>query len=85
MAAYRHEPGMAGSDSVGMDGDMMNYLAPRKAKARDTSEQNCEAWWYGERAGIDIYIRALPNGPTVACWITKRQLKAWLASLESAP
>jgi len=61
----------------------MSYTwgTPRKAKA----QQNCEAWFYYDHRGIQVYVRTVPNGPTVVCEISKRQLKSYLARAEAKP
>lgn len=42
------------------------------------TQQNCEAWWYGGRGEISIFIKTVPNGPTVTCSISTRSLRAML-------
>lgn len=54
---------------------------PRKAH----TQQNCEAWFYQRRSGIDVYVRTIDTGPTVMCSISRRQILAYADALRTAP
>jgi hypothetical protein len=38
-----------------------------------------ESWWYENPRSIDVYIRSLPDGHTLACRIPRGQIESWLA------